>query len=305
MIAPVTNTRAYTCEFFREALKSHAPMGASMEGTSETALGYTAKVWMERLSPYLDNEVRDALAAAALSGETVARGDAIETVELDPSYKKLKWNPHSQQMIPDLVISTFFVDVKQDQITKYLGVAMDHSSTPDNPTVYVETCMDEKYEAYRIELNKIDLSDATLVEAYALAYFTSSCGEAKRFVGPNGILLGYEADYPDSYLNKINIFEKVKENVINTPGLSEFYKQNARAELDHIESNGCWQNAVVQFLALGEVIDDVRIAQCPVNKRSADDKFREVRTIESELWSRGIDTTYPDGTKYSERIGQS
>lgn len=298
MIGSVTDVR--TCEYFHYALKAYNQVETAQ---SDAAIDYTVAAWSERFTTqFAPDRLKEALIAAELSSQTVARGNAMQATDIDNFYKEMEWNPYSQQMIAKLAISTFRCN-EESEITQYLGVAMDKNSTPENPVVYVEIGTNGNIEAYRVEVNKIDLSNATLVEAHALAYFTtgSSTSRQMMIISLPGIFIGYGEEYPDSYLDTINIFEKVKKNVINAEELSASYRQNANANIDSIKSDGRWQNAVVQFLALCEVIDNAYIHTNPANRHS-DDEFGEIKTIESGLWARGIDTTYPDGTKYSERI---
>ncbi|MDR3165579.1 MAG: hypothetical protein LBU13_08370 [Synergistaceae bacterium] len=232
-----------------------------------------------------------------MTGQT-SRGNALQKVEHDPSYRAPKWSEASLGVFPDIA----FLEGAEIGVAKPRAIygCVDKSSTPENPVMYMETVVDGVVKAYRVELNKIDLSDATLVEAFALSAFTCNNGKAKRSMNMYTDLIFDE--YNPDYLARINIYDSIKQDYVNlNHSLNVIDKFRFTSNLDYSEKTGVSKSALDQFLEIRGIVDDIQILLDPRNRYDPNEKI-SARTIESALWEEGIDYVYPWGVKYSEYL---
>lgn len=300
-------TSGRSMQNFTEEQKSTTVEASPSTASPQKTAQYYAELYAARNNNNTSAELVEAIMGAANTTEAVAKGDALHQIERDTSYWDLKWRDGIKGMTTDIGLIESFNATTGDKTMQIYGCT-DKSSTPENPVMYMETNVNGVVEAYLVELNKIDLTNATLIEAFALSTFTVTGGEdnqSTRLAGCWTDCMSANSgvnQYPDSYLNKINLYESVEKNFVGN-WLSSADRTRVLGSLSYAENSGNSECGLIQYLALRDVVSETQILLDPNNRRNPTVNLWEgVQCLETALWGQGIDWVYPDGSTYSQHL---
>ncbi len=275
-------------------MKSHPSMrkNSGTDTSSGSAINWTVQDITDRFAQNGNNNLKATLALAALL-EGQEKGNATIPAEINKSYWEAQVTETGGRWMRMAPIGIFTSN-------HAVWACVDDSSTPENPVIYVETVENSVRSAHKIDINKIDLSNMTRAEGFALCRYVGSSGSSSKdvspylnlidlfrgFLGPGGIERAMRGEDPESFQEKVNLFNELAEKYLSCQGVSQSLIVQARSELHSILKDSSL-STVEQFVKIYGVMS--HISSLTRGAPEFEINVNDLKSVQDMLLAQGVD----------------